>query len=85
MGKKYKIVYDRDGCIGAFACVAVNPEHWIIAEKENKVDLVNSIKVNEHYELIIDEQDLQKLKDAAEVCPVNVIKIFDLETNQEVK
>mgnify|MGYP001584869442 FL=1 len=41
MGKKYMIELDREGCIGAAACVAVDPDNWAIVE-DGKVDLKDS-------------------------------------------
>ena len=73
---KYKITYDREGCIGAIACSTVNPKYWDI-DKEKKAVLKGG-KLNKKtgkYELIIDEQDLKQNLESAEVCPVVVIKI----------
>ena len=43
MGKKYLIEYDRDACIGAAACVAVQPDQWSIVD-DGKADLKDSKK-----------------------------------------
>ncbi len=88
MGKKYKIIYDRGNCIGAAACAAVNPEFWIIKE-DGKASIASAKKpqIKEKgviEEAIIDEKDLQANIEAANVCPVRVIKIIDLETGKEV-
>ena len=89
MGKKYKIVYDRDNCIGAAACVAVNPEYWVLKE-DGKASIVMNKKPEIKKgngvieEAIIDEKDLQTNIEAANVCPVRVIKIIDIETGKEV-
>ena len=40
---KYKIIYDRDNCIGAAACVAVNPEYWVLKE-DGKASIVSNKK-----------------------------------------
>lgn len=64
---KYKIEYEREGCIGAGACVAVAPDAWRMGD-DGKADLL----LNE-----FDEKDLQKQLDAARSCPVNVIHIVD--------
>jgi len=66
-GKTYKIVYDRDGCIGAGACVTANPDNWVMAE-DNKANFKKET---------ITEEELEKNMDAAKVCPVNVIHIED--------
>ena len=42
---KYKISYSREGCIGAAACVAVNPKYYEMKD-DGKVDLIGG-KFNE--------------------------------------
>ncbi len=72
---KFKVFHDRPGCIGCGACVAVTPEYW-----EMKEDGKSSIKhpdmkhVGETEELDTNK-DFDKHKEAAEVCPVNVIHV----------
>ena len=84
MPKKYKVVYDREGCIGFGGCAAASP-FWEMVEDGKKADLLGAKKNKAgFFELIIDEKDFSKNKDAAEICPVKVIKIFDLETGEQV-
>ena len=42
---KLRIEYDKAGCIGAAACVAVDPQRWIL-DKDGKADLVNAKTVD---------------------------------------
>ncbi len=89
MGKKYKVIFDLIGCIGAYTCVAVDPKDWEIdnrAGKEGKANLIGSEenKKTRTFEKIIDESELQANIDAARVCPVNVIHIIDLETGKKI-
>jgi len=82
--KKYKIIYDREGCIGAAACAAEFPERWEMSQ-DGKADLVDSEKVNEtEYILEIGEEELEAMMRAAQSCPVNVIHIIDLETGEKL-
>ncbi|HLC58624.1 MAG TPA: ferredoxin [Candidatus Nanoarchaeia archaeon] len=83
--KKYRIEYDREGCIGAAACVAVDEENWMLIE-DGKADLKDSKKENTKGYFIreITEEQLAKFKEAAEACPVNVIHIVDLETGRRI-
>ncbi len=72
---KYKVIFDRETCIGAIACYSVNPKFWDLS-KDGKVDLKNAKKNKSgKYELIIEEEDFQINKDAADVCPVLAIVI----------
>ncbi|MBS3167562.1 ferredoxin [Candidatus Woesearchaeota archaeon] len=86
MAKKYRIEYDREGCIGAAACVAVDEENWTIIE-DGKADLKESKLDNKkkgYFIREISEEELAKFKEAAEACPVNVIHIVDLETGKRI-
>ncbi len=85
--KRYKIVYDREGCIGAAACVAAYPERWNLAD-DGKADLqggnVTKNDDNTEQQLEISEEEFQKMMDSAQACPVNVIHIIDLDTDQRI-
>ena len=85
MGKKYRVEYDRDGCIGVAACVAVDSGNWKMSE-DNKADLNDSVQdpKTRLFVKYIDESELKKWKESAESCPVNVIHIINLETGEKV-
>lgn len=77
---KYKIEFDRENCIGAYACSAVAEEFWLNND-DGKVDLKDATfnKDTGRWELIIDEKDYPINKEAADVCPVAVITITKME------
>ncbi|MFQ5620823.1 MAG: ferredoxin [Candidatus Nanoarchaeia archaeon] len=70
---KYKIIYDRNGCIGAASCAAAS-KNWVMAE-DGKADLVSAE---------ISEEELQENIDAAQSCPVQVIHIENTETGERL-
>jgi len=72
---KYRIEYDYDGCIGAFACIGACPDNWEMEENGVKARI---LKKN------INEEELEPNLRAAEVCPVGVIKIFNNETGEQL-
>jgi len=78
---KYKIIFDREACIGALA--------WLLAS-DGKVDLADA-KFNQSsgkWELITEinnDEAIQRAIDSAEHCPVNVINVFKIEDGNEVK
>ncbi len=79
MGKKYRVIFDRETCIGALACNAVAPELWELAD-DGKVDLKGATQREDgKWELIIDESQLNKNKEAADSCPVYAIVIEEVE------
>ncbi len=62
---KYKITQKQEECIGCGACVAVCPNFW----KMNEQGKAEPIKTE------FEEKDLEINKEAAETCPVEIIKI----------
>lgn len=77
---KYKIIFDKDECIGALSCLAVNEKFWE-DDGNGKVNLKGATynEKTKKWELIVDEKDLPINKEAAEVCPVEAIKIEKVE------
>jgi len=77
---KYKIVHDKYACIGCGACAATCQDFWSMDDGKSK--LKGAKKVGSSFELQTD--DLKCNQEAAEVCPVNCIHIFDLKTNKKI-
>jgi len=74
----YKIKHDRPNCIGCGACVAVCEKFWKMDNKDNLSDIIGGKRLDDGTEeLEISEEDLACNKEAAEVCPVNVIHILN--------
>ena len=82
--KTYKVVFDRNACIGAAACAAVAPQFWVMKD-DGKADLVGHKMEDGKQVLVIKESQVtdgmkkawQLNKEAAEVCPVQAIHVFD--------
>lgn len=83
MAKRYKVIYERTGCIGAGSCVAALPQYWSL-DKDSKATLKSSKKTNTSWELELEEKLLPKMMEAAQACPVSVIHIIDLSTGQQL-
>ena len=79
----FKITFDRNTCIGAFACVAAAPDNWEYAD-DGKVDMKSpsaqvSDEGNGTFTMIVeDEAEVEKLKASAEACPVYAIKVEEV-------
>lgn len=81
--KKYRIIYVKKECIGAYACVSAEPSTWKEAKAEDKADLIGGI--NEGDEVFVKEVDsLENNMEAAQSCPVNCIHIIDNETGKKL-
>lgn len=83
--KRYKIVYNREECIGAAACIAAFPERWEMAD-DGKADLKGGKQNDDNSEQVLEitEAEFQKMMDSAQACPVSVIHIIDLQTNKRL-
>lgn len=74
---KFKIVFDRNKCIGAYSCVAEDPDKWKPAN-DGKVDLDKSKQVDKGiFESEIGENELEKSRAVAAVCPVAAIQVVE--------
>jgi ferredoxin len=69
-----KVIQNHEGCIGCGSCVAVCPKFWEMNPEDNKAILKGANK-NEKGELILEMENVECNQEAANVCPVNVIKI----------
>lgn len=70
---EFKIIHDRPTCIGCAACTAVAPETWEM-NSDGKADIKGCKEEGENQVLEVNE--LGNNQQAAEVCPVNCIHIF---------
>ncbi len=62
----YRVWHDRPNCISCGACVAANPENWVMNEEDGLADCIATK---------IGEAELASNEEAAIVCPVNIIHV----------
>lgn len=80
----YRIVYDRTGCIGAATCEALDPDDFEMVE-DGLADLKDGEEVRDGvWEKEVPAEREDDALEAAKGCPVNVIKIVDTETGEQV-
>jgi len=86
MKKRYKIIYKKSECIGAGACEFAFPEGWFYDKDTSIATLKDPAteKTDEKETLIISEELFEKHLEAAPVCPVGIIEIFDMDTGERV-
>lgn len=84
MSKKYKIVHDRDICIGCSACASVCPKYWFM-EDDGKSSMYNHVKSGNGEEELLGSnenpltEDYEENMEAAESCPVNCIHVYEVD------
>ncbi|MCH8193280.1 MAG: ferredoxin [Planctomycetes bacterium] len=70
-----KVVHFKKDCISCGACAAIAPDYFEMDE-EGLAELKGSTVVDDHQELKIDTEEAKaETKEAAEVCPVNIIHV----------
>ena len=74
---KFKVIQFKDDCISCGACAAIAPDFWEMDE-QGIAHLKESVKVGEQWEKIITSEDARaQNQEAADACPVQIIKIKD--------
>ena len=71
---KFKVVLEREDCTGCESCVASCPDSFEMAD-DSLAHLKGSRQAGSNEELDIDE--LGCSKEGADVCPVNVIHVYE--------
>ncbi len=71
---RFKVVLVREECISCESCVGSCPDSYEMAE-DGFAHLKNSMRMGGNDELETD--DIGCNKEGAEICPVNVIHVFE--------
>ena len=77
-----KIVHYRDACIGCNACVEVAPDSWEMSDEDGKANLKRSACKKNTQVADISDVEVEKNVEAAELCPVNIIRVLDDKGNE---
>ena len=74
---KAKVLHFKKDCTSCSACFGQSPEFWKMDDDANGFSsLIGAKEVEDHWELEIDtEEAIRANEEAAEVCPVNIIRI----------
>lgn len=82
---KHKVIHFQKDCIGCGACAAITPEFWEM-DDEGFARLNGSKQVDDHWELEIDTEEARASnQEAAEVCPVQIIKVEKIKVDKSKK
>lgn len=84
MTRKLKVEFNRSRCIGNASCAAIAPTHFEL--KGKKAALLNSNLDNGLFakEVECDETNAKSIIDAGLACPVNAIRVFDIQKNEDI-
>ena len=84
MTRKLRIEYNKSRCIGNGSCAAIAPDHFKL--KSKKATLLDSNKDKYLYskEVECDETNAKSIIDAGIACPVNAIRVVDMEKNEDI-
>jgi ferredoxin len=72
---KIIISQKRDNCIGCGACTSFAPNTWTMNGEDGKADLKEAVQKGDLMVAQIEEELLEGNKQAADVCPTQIIKI----------
>ena len=75
--KKFRISHFRKDCIGCGSCALINPENWEMNEEDGMADLKGAAEKNGVQVQDVDIDLLEENREAAESCPVSIIRIQD--------
>jgi ferredoxin len=82
--KKFKLVFDKGACIGAFNCIYQDPRNWKQAAFDNrKVDLASALQnpQTKLFEKVVEEGKFDPK--VVQSCPVQAIKIVELKESEK--
>jgi ferredoxin len=72
---QFKIIYDREGCIGAGTCATISKDLWTI-DKDGHANLKGAVKnAKGKYELVLDESQRKVQETVCGSCPSGCILI----------
>ena len=84
MTRTLKIEYHKAKCIGAFNCTKIAPEFF--SEQNTVANLSHSETIHGYQTKTVqcNEETAQRIIEAAEKCPANVINVIDIVRNEKV-
>lgn len=71
------VTLQRDKCIGCNYCREHAPQRFAMSKKDGKVILINSREKRGFYSVKVHENELESSTNAANACPVKIIKVSE--------
>jgi len=86
--RKYKILYNRNKCVGADVCTPIAPHLVALNQADNKVDLIGGKETEPGIFEVIVEENVRDVRNEAKCmcdsCPAAAFRAIDLETGEKV-
>jgi len=70
-----RIIHQRAKCIGCNYCVEAAPSRWFMDENDGKSNLIDAKEKKGIFIAITTDDEYEENFEAAEICPVNIIKV----------
>ncbi|MBP8724395.1 MAG: ferredoxin [Saprospiraceae bacterium] len=74
--KEFRVIQQRERCIGCGACQEAAPGRWAMSAKDGKSILIGGKEKRGYHQVTIDETELEENLAAARNCPVLIIRIL---------
>ncbi len=84
---KFKVKIDKNACQGFGACVELCPQFFELSDVDGKTTIKGGKKLTEDNEVvaeILELDELECIREAAEACPFVAIHITNLETGEKL-
>lgn len=83
MKRKLRVEYDRQRCIGAGQCAAIDPQHFSLRDGKAVLSPSKHAQGLSVFEGECEEREAERLEHAAASCPSNSIRAVDVEVGKE--
>ena len=84
---KFRVELDKNACQGFGACVELCPQFFQLSDVDGKSTIEGSkkiVKENEVVAEILELDELECVREAAEACPFIAIHIVNVETGEKL-
>jgi ferredoxin len=84
---KFRVEIDKNVCQGFGACVELCPQFFQLSDADGKSSMEGAkevMKENEVVAEVLELDELECVREAAEACPFNAIHIVTLETSEKL-
>ncbi|MEQ1554319.1 MAG: ferredoxin [Ferruginibacter sp.] len=70
-----RVIQQRIKCIGCNACVEAAMHRWRVSKKDGRCTLIGAKEKRGFFKIILEDDEYEANKIAANNCPVKIIKV----------